>query len=333
MPVKTPARIEAERLCSMFPDAPSRTLAKRLSDSHHSTVENARKMITTVRGVNGDANRASTTSKEMYREKGHSGWKPDMPPSQAKPWTPFVVSGCKNVAVISDIHVPFHSRIALESAVSNCLKRKPDTLLINGDAADFYAISRHQKNPAKTRFKRDRRLFEQLLAWLREMFGSNCRIILKKGNHEERWDHYLWNHAPEICDDPRMRLERWINSSKYGVEVVGDQRPVMIGKLPVFHGHEFGKYLMAPVNPARGAFMRLGSTGMIGHLHQTSQHVQPDWRHIQTACWSLGCLCDLNPDYAKINRWNWGAANIEVADRGEYSVDNFRVGPNGEVWK
>jgi hypothetical protein len=47
--------------------------------------------------------------------------------------------------------------------------------------------------------------------------------------------------------------------------------------------------------------------------------------HAETFCWSTGCLCDLTPEYARINRWNHGAAIVTVFDDGEYEVHNFRI--------
>jgi len=42
----------------------------------------------------------------------------------------------------------------------------------------------------------------------------------------------------------------------------------------------------------------------------------------------------MNPEYWRIgNRWNWGAVNVEVDSVGEFDVENFRMGPDGEVWR
>jgi hypothetical protein len=47
--------------------------------------------------------------------------------------------------------------------------------------------------------------------------------------------------------------------------------------------------------------------------------------HAETFCWSTGCLCDLTPRYAVINRWNHGAAIVTVHADGEFDVHNFRI--------
>ena len=41
--------------------------------------------------------------------------------------------------------------------------------------------------------------------------------------------------------------------------------------------------------------------------------------------WSTGCLCDLTPEYARLNRWNHGAAHVEISNGGDFHVTNFRI--------
>ncbi len=325
---KSPARLEAERLCKAFPDTPTLTLAKRLAKSHKGTVDNARTMLRKVRGNHGQQDRKTATAP---RENQPAGWKPALPPSIAEPWTPFDLGSGIKVAILSDLHVPYHSVTAVTAAVDHCKKRKPDVLLINGDLADFYSISRHQKDPSKRDLEAEITAVRETLAWLRAEFKA-ARIVLKLGNHEERWQHWLWNAAPEISNSPRMDVGEWIDAAKYGVEIVGDQRPVMLGSLPVLHGHELPKGSASSVNPARGAFLRTLSTVLVSHCHRTSHNVIANLWHTQTSCWSIGALCHLNPAYAVINQWNHGGAFVEVDAAGEFAVDNFRIGPSGEVW-
>lgn len=328
---KSPMRLEAERLVTEFPDTPSRTLAARLAKSHKIKIEAARTTIRVCRGNSGKLKRHRAVAP---RENQPAGWTPQMPPSLAEKWESFDLGNEIRVAILSDVHVPYHSPIAVKAAVDNAKKRKPNVLLLNGDMADFYSISRHQKDPSKRDLEQEITAVREMLAWLRHEFGKNCRIVYKLGNHEERWQHWLWNAAPEISNSPRMNVKEWIDADKYGVEVVGDQRSVMVGKLPVLHGHEAGKTgLTSSVNSARGLFLKTLSTMLVGHGHRTSQHAETDWQHKQTSTWSTGCLCEMNPEYWRVgNKWNWGAAFVEVDKSGEYHVDNFRIGPVGEIW-
>ena len=98
----------------------------------------------------------------------------------------------------------------------------------------------------------------------------------------------------------------------------------MLGGLAVFHGHELPMGASA-VNPARGLYLKTGATVLIGHGHRSSQHTQYTWDKREIACWSCGALCDLNPEYARINAWNSGAAFVDVSASGEFDVTNFRI--------
>ncbi len=334
---KSATRLEAERLCLEFPDAPSRTLAKKLSTTHKCTIELARSHIRMSRGNIGDKNRKDTKP-VAPRPNQPAGWKPEMPPSLIDPWVPFDMGNGHKTAILSDLHVPFHSEIAVGAAVDYCRQRKPDNLLINGDFMDFYAISKYQKDPSKIDFDAELGAGADMFAWLRNMFPK-ARIIYKKGNHDERWMTWVVNNFPLLKVAKKLNLQEkleramdeTLNVEKFGVEVVNNQRPVMVGKLPVLHGHELGRG--GGVNPARWLFLKTTSTMMIGHGHRTSQHTEPDWKHVDTTCWTTGCLCDLTPEYARITKWNWGAAFVEVDSNGEFEVDNFRIGPSGEIWK
>lgn len=326
MATKSAKRIEAERLCAELPDATSRTLARRLAKEFGCTIEQARSTIRVVRGTNGKHHKSRATSPKA---KQAAGWAPKMPPSQAEAWEPFPLDG-KRVACLSDIHVPYHSEQALAAAVTECRKRKADTLLLNGDTLDFYSISRWIKDPRKRDFKAELEAGKQLLSWLRGKF-PRARIVYKVGNHEDRWDHYLWNHAPEICDLPNVQLPQILGMDELGIEYVDNERPCMAGKLPVFHGHELPKGLTNPVNMARGAFLRMCDTVLVGHGHRTSTHTEPSWEHDETTTWSQGCLCDMSPRYARINKWNHGFAFIDVGAGGDFDLTNYRVNSEGKV--
>jgi len=326
-----PITAMARRLCEQHPDAPSRTLARRLvQDANNAiTLDQARKRIQRQFGVQGAKNRRRMKP-VAARPKRQAGEPREMPPSIAEPWVPYRLQALGPVGIISDVHVPYHSETAVAAAIGYLEGQGLAALLLNGDIADFYSISRYMKDPTQRNFKGELEAVRQFLGWLRDRFPG-IPIVYKLGNHEERWTHFLWQHAAELSDDPRMSLGAWLDLDNLGIELVEDQRPVMLGKLPVLHGHELPKGMAAPVNPARGVFMRTLSTGLVGHSHRSSNHAESDMWHRETACWSTGCLCDLTPDYARINRWNWGFAIATVHKGGQFDVQNFRVMLDGSV--
>jgi predicted phosphodiesterase len=321
---KTPHRIRAEQLCRKFPDAPSRTLAKRIAAECKVTAEQARDAVRVVRGLHGEKCKKQTANKSLFRKPASCQYKPKLPPSLAKKWEPFELGTGIRVGILSDVHIPYHDEAALAAAVAYLGKQKPDVVLLNGDFADFYTISRYTKNPKKRNFKREVKLLREGLAWIRSQFASS-RIVYKLGNHDERWDHWLWNHAPEISDLPQVRLPAILGAKKHGIEFVGDKRPVMAGKLAIFHGHELAGGPFIPAMPSRSAYLRASASVMVGHHHRTSTHTEPNWKHEEIVCWSVGCLCDLNPEFQAVNKWNHGFSSVTVDDDGQFEVDNLRI--------
>jgi predicted phosphodiesterase len=321
----------AKKLCQRHPDAPARTLARRLVRESKGaiTLEQARKRIGRQFGVQGKHSR-KTVKPVAPRQQRQAGEQRAMPKSLAESWTPHVMDVLGPVGIISDVHVPYHSEIAVAAAIGFLKEQNLAGLLMNGDIADFYAISRYMKDPAQRDFKGELDAVRTFIAWLRQEFPK-IPIVYKTGNHEDRWRHWLYQHAAEISDDPRMSLCAWLDLDAQGVTMVDDQRPVMLGKLPVLHGHELPKGMAAPVNVARGAFLRTLSTVLVGHSHRTSNHAESDMWHHETACWSTGCLCDLRPEYSVVNRWNHGFAMATVHKGGAFDVQNYRVMKDGTV--
>jgi predicted phosphodiesterase len=321
----------ARRLAQKHPDAPAGTLAKRLVREANGaiTLHQARMRMQRQFGVHGKKNR-KTMKPAAPRKQRAAGEILAMPKSMAETWTPHRMNVIGNVGIMSDVHVPYHSEIAVAAAVGFLKDQELSALLLNGDIADFYAISRYMKDPKQRDFKGELEAVRDFLAYLRQEF-PDIPIVYKTGNHEERWQHWLWQHAAEISDDPRMSLTAWLGFTESNIELVEDKRPVLLGKLPVLHGHELPSGMAAPVNVARGAFMKTLSTVMVGHSHRTSNHAESDMWHKETGCWSTGCLCDLRPEYARINRWNWGFAMVAIHKGGAFDVHNYRVMHDGTV--
>ena len=327
MPPKTQARLVAEDVCSKFPSASTLQLSRKLRTENpelFSSVEKARNVIRIVRGTFGDKHRKE--NKNIIPKVPLS-----CPPSLAEPWVPYKVENCKRVGIISDVHIPYHSELAFQASIDYLKNLNIDTLIINGDFADFYQVSRWQKDPRKRRLSEERNLVISGLAWLRETF-SKATIIYKEGNHEERWQHFVWNRAPEIYDLPACLLPNLLDFDKFKIIHITDQRPVLVGKLPVLHGHEMGQGgISSPVNPARGVFLRTNHTILVGHGHRTSTHVEKDMFDHEVAVWSTGCLCANNPEYRRVGKQNWGFAYVEVSKDGTFGVHNLRIDKQGVV--
>jgi len=314
-----------KELIQSFPETPTLTLAKKVYKEHpsmFSSVEVARSAIRYQRGNNGINNRKQTKDKSKFRKNCEAGYSMCIPKSIAKPINAFKLPQGKT-AIMSDIHIPYHDDKALAATLDHIDYVQPDNILLNGDICDFFTVSRWNKNPEERNLAAELQANRQFLGHLRER-SPKSRIIYKIGNHEERWEIYLWTKAPEICGVADFELSSILEFDKWGIEHAYGRQKIKAGKhLTIIHGHEIpGAY--TPVNFARTLQTNLGVCTIGGHRHQTSTHAfkNADDKIIQ--CWSLGCLCEMHPHYAPVNKWNHGFAIVELSGN-DFDVENMRV--------
>lgn len=312
----------ALELCRQFQKTPTRTLAKRLAEEFKPTlsIERARSRIRYHRGQLGKLHKQKASAEKKQA--------PKMPRSLASSWEPFVLRESR-IGVISDLHVPFHDQVSIAITVEKLQKLKIDCLLLNGDYGDWYSISRWLKDPRKRDLKAELTAQQEGLKYLRQKF-KKARIVYKNGNHEDRWEHYIWNHAPEISEFENVQLPVVLGLEDLGIEHVKNERPILAGDLSIFHGHEIPGG--GGQNPAKSSFAKLGTQCLVGHSHRTSAHIEQDWKKQRRLSYSTGCLCDLSPQYARINKWNHGFAVVKTASKGQFEVTNFAI-HNGEAVK
>lgn len=310
----------AREYASKFPNHPLRAIARLLAKDLPDLFdfETARNHLNCITGTQ------KGKMKVTHSKRAEPGKRPSIPPipeSVATPWEPLVLKA-KRILVLSDIHVPYHDGPALQAALKYGDSYKPDLVLLNGDIVDFHAISRYQKDPRCRSLSKEIEAIRQLLSHLKARYKA--RIIYKLGNHEERWWHYLWGKAPELLGCDFAEMAAVVEAEKNGVEMVDGQRRIFLGYLTVLHGHELPKGMTNPVNPARGAFLRSIDITLIGHQHRTSEHTETTMNGQTITCWSTGCLCELHPEYARINRWNHGFATVDLSGD-DFKVTNKRI--------
>lgn len=251
-----------------------------------------------------------------------------------KPVKHYDLAPGQTVGVISDVHLPYHDPLALESALAFLFDRGIDTLLLNGDILDFYGISRFNRDPSAMPVHEELDIGRGFLRAIREQFQG--KIVYSIGNHEARLEHYLWSKAPEIAKLEGLTLGEQLHASEYGVDMVDSAAIVRVGAhqngefkpyLNIIHGHEFGESTYSPVNPARGLFLRAKCSTLAGHNHQTSEHHENSLNGDSMACWSTGCLCSLEPAYRPFafTKWNHGFAVVEIETDGKFTVHNHRI--------
>lgn len=246
-----------------------------------------------------------------------------LPQSDTKDKTIIDIEG-KKVLALFDVHIPYHDIKALHLAIDHGVKQGCDTILLGGDFIDCYEISSFEKDRTKRSFRSEIQLTKQFFSFLRYKFPK-ARIYAKMGNHEERYERYIRKNASVLDGIEAFELSSLLDFERFAIEIINGKQLARINSLAVVHGHEFGKSTFSPVNVARGLYMRAKSSAICGHSHQTSEHTEKDINGKLTTCWSVGCLSELNPEYAPFAKYNHGFAIITKRGKEGFNVQNFRI--------
>lgn len=305
-----------------FPNMPNAKLARIILKENPLMFEDAENIRGIVRKITGNMG----TNKQKKDADLHREPKPinpyKLPESDETEFKPFVIKASK-VLVLSDIHIPYHSISALTAVFDYSKNLGIDAILLNGDVLDFFGLSRYCKDPKKRNFAGELKAFEDFMNILNDIY--KCKIYFKLGNHEERYNHFLWMKAGEIADVEEFQIEEIIKKRAKNVQIISDKRIIKLGHLNVLHGHEFSGGVFSPVNIARGLFLKAKASAMQGHNHQTSEHSESNLEGKLTTTFSLGCLSELNPEYMPINKWNHGFAIVDIDAKGNFEVSNKRI--------
>lgn len=287
-------------------------------------IEEARSSLRSIEGKNGKQG-VILTHPTIERSKNPY----NIPASDETEFEPFIIKGHKRIAIFSDIHVPYHSIDTITAALTFCKKEKPDALLLNGDTIDCHRLSRFIKDPKKRNFKLELDTFKALFDVFEKQL--KCKIYFKIGNHEERYEHFLYEKAGELVGIEEFEFENIIKARAKGIDIISDKRPMRLNSLWGIHGHEYVGGISAPVNPARGLFLKSKVSCFQGHNHQTSEHTEPTLSGKMVTTWSLGCMSELHPAYMPLNRWNHGFGIVDLDDNGEdFQFRNKRIF-NGKI--
>lgn len=313
------------------PDTPTLKLARMIyarDGAAFKDVEDARGVLRKIEGKSGKAYAPKTnTDFIITEERPRNPY--NLPASDETSYKPYILKGHKRLLLLSDIHVPYHSVSALTVVLDYAKKSQPDAVLFNGDTLDFYRLSRFCQDPRKRHFADELALFKELIGAFKQAL-PDAKFYFKVGNHEERYLHYLFQKAGELIGVDEFKLENILQARANGITIISDKRIIKAGALNIVHGHEFVTGISAPVNIARGLFLRAKTSAIQGHNHQTSEHTEPNLNGKITTTWSTGCLCELHPEYMPINKWNLGFAEVDL-DGQEFQVKNMRI-VNGKIY-
>jgi hypothetical protein len=307
-----------------FKHRPKRAIARYIMHNYGSIfdgdIEVVRSLIRYYTGENGDKNRKCVKEKIEHESL--------MPKTWRRKNNPFKLpSG--SYLLLPDVHVPFHEPKPIEVAIKCGQDRKVDGVLFVGDTQDCASVG-FWTSRIKRDFDKEFVATLDFLDFISNEFPTQ-RKYYKRGNHEYRLDRYYQTNAPELTGIPLQAMDDAMGLDARGYEVIDDNQMILAGKLPIFHGHEFGR-LNTMVNPARGLYLKAKMWALCAHCHRESSSQAKNAMGVYLTTWSLGCLCDLSPDYNPFgNDWNWGFGFVNVEKNGDFEVESRRILPSGKL--
>jgi predicted phosphodiesterase len=316
-----------------FPNAPSRTIAKKIYNENaafFTDAENVYFRVRYYRGQSGSTNRNKLKNTKFQKELKVKVMiqKLQLPESHTKVRNSFTFpTGCKKLGVFGDVHIPYHDNTALEVMFKKFEEEKVDSIFINGDLLDFYQLSFHEKDPREVHFKGEIEAGKEFLAYIRNRF-PDIPIYYITGNHENRFERYLRIKASELLDIDECRLDVILHVAEYKIEYLPFRSKVVFGDYTIEHGDKIPG--AGGVVPARTLLMRLKSNSIVNHFHKSSESSQRIYgvgEPTNIRAYSLGCMCDLAPEYMEINEWNHGFC-IMSKIKDKVSVSNYKIEGN-----
>lgn len=319
-----------------FPTYGTRTIARKIwqeNSKEFNSYETVKSMVAYVRGLSGEKNRRKLGDKSLVVEKFTFKNPYCLPKAEKVKSEIFTLPAtCNNILILSDIHIPYHDNTALTAALRYGKEQKINTIVINGDLLDFYQISKFINLERRRSVAEELDIAKQFLGILNKEF-TNVPIYFLMGNHDNRLEMYLATHAPELLDVEEFKLAELLEAEAFNMTVLKDTTRLKAGKLNITHGHILLRGFFAPVNPARGTFLRAKASTLIGHTHKKSEHTENTMNGKTISCYSTGCLCELLPTYAPYptNNYVHGFAHIIINKNKFPIVKNIQI-VDGEIW-
>jgi len=209
----------------------------------------------------------------------------------------------KKAIVINDQHIPYEDKKANELVFKFILDYKPDIIDIIGDTADFWQISKFDKNPARMgSLQEDIDKTHEYLKILRQI-APDTEIELHAGNHLDRLRKYLWNTAKEIEGLRSMSLPFLLGLDELNINFIPEAEGYrQRGDLILTHGTLVSQ---DSAMSARRMLKKSGLSIIMGHTHRGGSVYVTDLLGTRGA-WENFCLCrfDLAKEW-RMNFVNW----------------------------
>jgi predicted phosphodiesterase len=174
----------------------------------------------------------------------------------------------KRILFIPDTHVPYHNKKAFDLLLKVAQDLKPEIVVILGDFADLYSVSKFIKDPSrKNKLKWE---IEQVNLALDRIERLNAPLVIYlEGNHEFRLNRYISEKVPEL--DGILDVKQAFNLKNRGWVHVPYRKDYKLGKVYLTHDVDaVGR------NAAHKVIDTYLHSAITGHTHRMIYVVEAD---------------------------------------------------------
>lgn len=178
-------------------------------------------------------------------------------------------------------------------------KLQPHRVVLNGDLADFFQLSRFN-----TGLKRVNDLQSEIdeanyFRTLVRKKAPNAVVDETEGNHDNRVTTYVEKNARSLQSLRALKPEALFRYKELGINWHPGAGFLLRKHFLVKHGSFVRQEAGAS---AKAEFMAAGISGISGHTHRLASYEKNGYT--PRIWWEQGCLCRLDPDYV-IGTPNW----------------------------
>jgi len=118
------------------------------------------------------------------------------------------------IVILSDFHCPFQDKEAVAVVLRFLRKYQPRSIILDGDVADFYAMSKFNKSPARAGEQAIKVEVDEVHSLLRSIRQAcpDAEIAFVVGNHEFRLRRFIYAQSLD------ERVDFTILNMVYGIK-------------------------------------------------------------------------------------------------------------------
>lgn len=231
----------------------------------------------------------------------------------------------KKALIVPDCHRPFHDRKAYNLMIKIAQLIGIDEVVILGDYADFYSVSRHRKDPrVGTLLLEEVASVKEGLDQIDHLFPQAKKVFLE-GNHELRLEAYLIERCPELFGVTEVQFLFELN-----------RRPlwtwIPFGRSQAYRilGSELYAFHRPRASTPKQHIAKTFVSSVYGDIHkiERAHSVSLDGSHLLAVCpgW-LGDVSSRVFDYMPATpQWQLGFAIVYVeTETSEFHVEQFEI--------